>query len=198
MSMIKRFFAVAAATVLFSVPAFAVPLSGEINIGGTVIFKDSADQVVSGSNLSTAVKATFPNTDTEVKSASTTYDYLGAIGGTAVYNDFTFVPVNADTPFVVWEVNNGSNWWKFTLESMAGGYANIFGTDYIVLSGNGFVETNLAGIDPTTNGHWTFSSQGGTSTFSFSSTTVSEPQVLAIMGLGLLAMGAAARRKKAA
>lgn len=181
-----------ALTVLaFSGSAMALPLmTGEITIssGGNPVAPtggatwDTATGVDFGANG--AGDGAFV-----VDGASADFAAFASAGDVGVISDFSFSPFSGPvTP--LWSVAGLEfHLLEITRVSQDG---SIF-PNYVYLEGKGILKG--AGFEDTV-GLWNFAGTGGRTTFGFSSTTVPEPESLAILGFALLAFGATSITRK--
>ncbi|TPW16513.1 MAG: PEP-CTERM exosortase interaction domain protein [Halothiobacillaceae bacterium] len=171
--------------------AFAVPITGTINITGT---NQLLDGMGSPSTVAASKKIDFIGPGTVV--APSDSDFAGALGGTATMTDFTF-DVFAGSVTPLWSVTVGPTTWSFDLTALQFSKFTVASNDFLVISGKGIA--HMTGKDDT-NAEWSYSTQNGTlsvKSTSYSSTTVPAPGLLALVGLGLVGMGVARRFKKA-
>ena len=165
--------------------AQAATVSGEINFAGTF-------QPTGGTGLGDATGIDFNGNglvDSSVFVVTGATDDFGtyaSFGTLGTISDFTFDPFVSVDP--LWSVGGFS----FSLATLT----IIEQSDvFISMTGGGTITGN--GYEATL-GSWSLSGEAGNLTFGWSATAVSEPATLALMGLGLVGLGAMARRKKAA
>ena len=185
----------AIALMILSGSAAAVAIQGTINIGG-------GSQVFNNGTSSTGIDFNCGSTcgGSVNMFPAPTGDFAGLGGLSTVsgaLNLYSFYYNNIPSQ-VIWDINYNGLLYKYTLTSVAivsGDSGNFSG---LVLSGTGtFSITNAdgsyAGFD-NTSGSWVYSQSGA----SFSSQTVPEPGTIALLGLGLVGIGAIRRFRKAA
>jgi len=183
------------ALIIMSGSAAAVAIKGTINIGG-------GSQVTSNGITSTGIDfncgATCGGSVNMFPPPTGAFTGLGGIstqsGQLSLYS-FAYSNIPSQ---VIWDINNNGLLYSFTLTSVnvVGGDSGNFST--LQLAGTGvFSITNsdgsYAGYDDT-SGSWIYTQSGG----SFSSQSVPEPGTLALLGMGLLGIGAIRRIRKAA
>lgn len=158
--------------------ASAVPITGSIKFGGDLTFDFAANTVdIIG--------------DDALVVGTPTDDFSGIAEGTvAVYNDFTYDPFSTVDP--LWSVGGFS----FTLTDLI--YVEektILGVQFLTLAGGGTFSGN--GFDDTSGG-WTFSADGTSAQFAFSTTNVPEPGIAMLLGVGLIGFGISRKLRKTA
>jgi hypothetical protein len=183
---------------IFSSTASAVAITGTINIGGGSKVQSSGGYST-GLDFNCAIYCggsvnMFPPPTGDFAGLGGLS--TGPAGGLTLYNFlYTSIPQQ-----VIWEINDGSLLYSFTLASIqvVSGDSGNFST--LVLSGTGYFDiTNADGSDAgysTTGGDWVYSQSGGS--FSSQSSSVPEPGTIALLGLGLLGIGIANRVRKSA
>ena len=187
-----KFLSISSAVVLLvlSQTAVALPfLTGNVEITGKSVeyadvngdfsgidWYDITDGTLAGtSGVGTIVGASGSFTGLETYSPQTT----------AILSNFTVAGLPA-TP--LWSATDGVNTFSFDLTTIVvdvfnvGGLVHLLGTG--VLKATGFADTS---------GTWDYSSQSG---LSFSSNTVPEPGIAALISMGLLGFGFLSRRQK--
>jgi hypothetical protein len=173
---------------LASLSAQAVAINGGIAFGG------DARPNTGDWDTATAVDFGAASPNAIVTLAVGDYAVLPAFATGALFSDFTFSPSLDPNPIVLWTVTVGATTYDFLMTSVS-----IFeqepGADALLLRGMGLLR--ITGFDDTP-GEWDFSAQQtGLNVFSFSASNASlpEPSTLALLGLGLLGISAARRRK---
>lgn len=178
---------------LASAGANAVQITGGVSFGGQA--------APNTGDWDTATAVDFGNSSPNAIVTAGTGDYASVtpLLTTANFFDFSFDPVLNPSPVSpLWTFDFGGKTYSFELVSVT---ENLTGdNDDLNLSGFGWL--SIDGFD-TTWGEWDFSGQqsgtGGTVVFSFSASNaainVPEPGSLMLLGLGLLGLGGAVRRK---
>jgi hypothetical protein len=118
----------------------------------------------------------------------------GSVSGQlATFTDFTFSPGLAPNPVLLWTFQFDGRTYSFLMDTVTVANQSNF---FLDLTGYGTL--SITGFDDT-RGVWRFTGQqaGSPATFSFSSSNepLPEPSTLALLGLGLLGISAARRRK---
>jgi hypothetical protein len=174
----------------------AIPISGEIGMGGSFIAVDSS-WVETGTASATGVD--FDPNLFIVGNATGDFAGVGLFGS---ITDFQFDPslgvndgfggvaaVTSITDF--WTIDSFS----FELTSVSRGFTND-PDSFLVLEGTGIISSSVSGLDATL-GTWVFTGNttgGGSFSWSAGSAAqVPEPGVLALLGIGLI--GFAGRKK---
>jgi hypothetical protein len=181
--------AIAAAGLGLSVGASATPITGEILINGRAVF-NTTSLATASSIVSYAATAT----------AGGTGSYASVPDLTLVtFTPFQFSPGLSPTPVnPLWTFNVGPTVYQFIMTSIQ---VTDQAADELVLAGTGTL-TISGGTYSDTAGLWKFSSQSAAGAsaarFSFSSDTqpLPEPESLAVMALGLMAIGGIASRRR--
>jgi hypothetical protein len=162
----------------------AAPIKGDIVFLGT--WEAKAADGTTDAPVATAAHIAFSN----VFVGGAIGDFAGATDAT--YTNFTFDPfVGPIVP--LWTVQVGGVTFSFNLENVTTGMQT---STQLTLTGIGTIIA--AGFSDTVF-NWTFSGDGtpgGLFTFSASAFNVSEPSVVGLLGLGLIAMGAVGMRRR--
>jgi PEP-CTERM motif len=187
---------------LSSAFAMAAPINGGFSISGAVA-------PLGGATMSTATGLSFSNTP--LNSVSNCVGDLATILGGASCGGATGVMSNIAAGTLPTTGNGGAvaysnpNWMVLSIGGVTFALTSITGYEHSnMLNSVGFAGTGImsaTGWDATP-GTYSFSAQQAGQTFSFSSSQVSAGQVpvpasVALLGLGLLGLGAARRSKKA-
>ncbi len=179
-------YVVALGALFISALATAMPIEGQISLTGNVTF----DQPIPN-----ATTATISSVSVGAASAQTGV-YAGLSGSnttTTMVTPLVIDPASFIGPqpitglWVVTDTGTGAVY-SFDLTTVlanvqAPGFLNIYGVG--VLHATGYDDTS---------GEWWFTAQGNVASVTFSSTSVPEPSVLALIGLMMLVFAARARR----
>jgi hypothetical protein len=177
-------FVLGVSVLLLSSQAFAMPLTGQIVLTGAGMYYDGdSDGVVDGIDVVTAtnVAGTGWGTAGEVEvgfGTTGTFSSLFSLGTTGAMNDIDFA---ASSVSPLWTVGTLSfDLMSFTANPVASGYEIV---------GSGLI-TDSTGTYDATYGAFTLNTSSSDARFSFdATTTVPEPGAIALLGMGLLAMG---------
>ena len=178
--------------------AFAVPVTGTIQITGDVTFNTSS--------LLTATSATFPGSpDAVVTSGTGSYSAPGVAGSEVVFSSFTFVAPGAQVVAPLWSFLNTTNGLTYTFNLSSITFITrttpVPGTDILNIGGLGTV--NITGPGSTfdeTFANWSFNvtdTSGGTNStfiFAFNDSNTASGRVpdggvtAALLGLSLMGL----------
>lgn len=177
---------------LLTVTVQATPITGSVSISGSAVFDTT--------NLATATKVTSFNS---ALVTSDTGAYAGTFGDSVTYKPFGFNPSTAPITSL-WSFTDATTHYTYSLDLSSLSIAKQTSSD-LILAGTGNLNITGAGSPYTqTAGSWRFTvndSSGGHTgnyTFGFSSSDSSIPDSGAtglLLGLGLVAVGFAAKRK---
>ena len=184
--MIKRLALTATFAGMLLTPALvlATPITGSIGFSGTWAPTSGTVATTGGVNVLTDTAYVIPT------SQNNSYSNAGRFQA-ATYNDFSWNPASVPiTPL-----------WSFTLNSIFYSF-NLLTINLVSQSATGIVlsGTGLAHIDGFTDTQmiWSWSGDSNGNPFVFSSTSaqvVPEPASMLLLGVGLVAIGAIARRR---
>lgn len=178
-----------AALVGLSATVQAIPISGQISFSGLAVLDSttltSATKFLSYSN--SAGTTAFPTVGIHTGSYSSPL----LTGASATFTPFTFSPVTASTPFVLWTFTIGVNTYSFKVNSLVvatqnSTFLNVIGTG--IASITGFTDTS--GIFSITD------TGSGGPTFTFGANTTVPDGGTTVMLLGAALSGFALLRKK--
>ena len=176
---------------VMSSSAAAIAIQGGINIGG------SASVLSNGTNSTGLDFNCGPTCGGAVNMFPPPTGAFAGLGGVSTNTGLTlhsFLYSNIPSQ-VIWDINANGLLYSFTLTNVRviSGDTGNFST--LVLRGSGIFNITGAGSNyDATPGTWTFSN----SVTSFSSHTIPEPTIIALLGLGLVGIGAVRRMRKTA
>ncbi len=165
----------------------ALPIVGDLEMGGSFFALDGNGRTVSNASLATSIDFDFFGFDMFVVNAADG-DFTGLAGQYGNIQDIQFDPfVGPVVDF--WSIDTFS----FELTSLTREFTNN-PDDFLVLSGVGILSSSIAGLDDTA-ATWSFSGDTtGAGVFSWSASTgidanVPEPSLLFLLSLGLIGIG---------
>lgn len=163
----------------------AIPITGSVQLGGTVQFDTSS--------LLTATAASFPLNDIQVSSGSG--NYAGTAGALVTFNNFNFASTGPNPKSPLWSFVSGGLTYQFNLDSISAVIRQTFPTgDQLYVGGFGTV--SITGFD-TTAANWSFNvtdSSKGTSgifRFAFNDSNTAIPASVPDGGTTVMLIGAA-------
>ena len=174
-----------------SLSAQAISITGGISCAG------DATPAPAG-NWGGATGVNFGDTEFNARVSSVSGSYAGVPAGAitgqlATFFDFTFAPALNPNPVLLWTFDFGGRTYSFLMDTVS-----VAGQSTNFLDLTGYGTLSITGYDDA-RGVWRFTGQqaGNPATFSFSSSNepLPEPSTLALLGLGLLGISAARRRK---
>ena len=186
--MFKRFFGAGLILGLMALaaPAFAIPITGEVFTTGR--YTTDTGDLANATAIDFSIAWTTGGTGSYASAASAHYEVS--------YHDFTFAPSPAAPVNPLWWFTDGYSTYSFVMNSVDVVTQTATALDLI-----GYGVLNITGYDPTP-GSWSFTTTcrnaqcTGRFKFSAEATDVPEPGSLALIGLGLIGIGIARRRRQ--
>ncbi len=180
---------------ILSGSASAALITGSINIGG-------GSQVISNGTTSTGIDfncgSTCGGSVNMFPPPSGSFSGLGGLStssGNLTLYSFLYSNIPSQ---VIWSINYNNLQYSFTLTSINVDSGNSGNFSQLALSGGGvFNITNLDGSSAgytAASGSWVYTQSGA----SFSSQSVPEPGTIALLGIGLIGIGAIRKIRKSA
>jgi len=180
------------ALLVLSGSAAATAITGSINIAGP-------STVLNNGTYSTGMD--FSNGTVDPWTPTGTFATLGGIStattdplGTLTLYDFMYT----STPQTLWSISQGGIDYSFTLTSVTATSGDTISNNFmnLVLNGSGYF--SATGYTDTT-ATWTYSQSGATfSSQNTANASAAEPATIALLGLGLVGIGAARHLRKSA
>lgn len=186
----KNLIKILALTLLVAVTVKATPIVGEITFnGGTIVLGDSANNITTNVTSATQILGY-----TGPQSVNTTSGHYVGATGSVTFSTFKF----SDSGVLpLWTLSVGPTTYSFDATNIVNNSFISGGSNFLNLSGSGIA--HITGLTSSV-GIWSLTSTSTSTKFTFGATT-SVPDAastVVLIGLGLLAIGFAARGKRRA